>query len=408
VKKRVFLSIFFLFFAFGASVFTQSRDFAFHITNIKAESRNNLVRLTWVDSPAARGPVYIYRSARPFGNSIPANIKPITVRYGVQYYIDDIEDLTSVFYFIAASEISGRRYDYIFPNINTVAVNPVQDTVQIADTVDPDQLELPPVVIFRQESGITGLWIIKDGDKVIITYATTTPEKKVILYRSAQPLNKPLDLLRASIVISGISSPFTDSPVPGYTWYYALVNEEDILNGNFNLTPGVNSTAEGIEFADVQLTQDFLRPIPLPFLTLNNYVSGGFLTEVPDGFAHKSDSIIFYGSAQEQKPPKELRKPRVFAVDLEAPASGEESELYHIIRDFFGKHEWEDARSKLLDYLSLPRTKEAQERGRFYLGQTQYFTGNYREALWEFLSFRSVNPGEANVWIDAVLSAMVY
>ena len=403
MKKRLFLSIFILFVTIGLAA--QSRDFAFHITNIKAESRNNLVRITWVDSPAARGPVYIYRSARPFGSSIPANIKPITVGYGVQYYIDDIEDLTGVFYFIAASEISGRRYDYVFPNINSVAVNLLQNNEQITDAFDSQ--EFPPVVIFEPVNGITNLWTRKDGERVIITYTTTTPEKIVVLYRSAQPLNKPLDLLSASVVRYGISSPFSDTPVPGHTWYYAIINEDDILNGNIRLTPGVNSTAAGIAFADERAKQDFLRPIPLPFLTLNNFISDGFLTNTSGEFTQKSNSLNSSGDAQKKENLPELRTPRVFSVDLKAPANGDESELYHIIRDFFGKRQWADARNSLLDYLSLPRTKEAQARGRFYLGQTQYFTGNYKEALWEFLFFKSVNPGEANVWISAVLEAMV-
>jgi TolA-binding protein len=94
-------------------------------------------------------------------------------------------------------------------------------------------------------------------------------------------------------------------------------------------------------------------------------------------------------------------------MDLQAPETGEESALNQIIKEYFEKFEWENARDSLQNYLSLPRSGDIQARARFYLGQTHYFTGNYREALWEFLFFRSINPPEANRWIDAVLAAMV-
>jgi len=119
MKKRFVLLIVTLHLAVCANVFAQSKDHIPYITQIKVESRNNLIRLTWVDSPDARGPVYIFRSARPFTGSIPANIRPVVVRYGEQYYIDDADDMENLFYFIAASDVSGQRYDIILPKINS-------------------------------------------------------------------------------------------------------------------------------------------------------------------------------------------------------------------------------------------------------------------------------------------------
>jgi TolA-binding protein len=152
-----------------------------------------------------------------------------------------------------------------------------------------------------------------------------------------------------------------------------------------------------------------MRPIPLPVLTLNNYVSGGFLEDVIKEKTLSAASVNMLKLTQRnEKPPLELKWPRVFSMDLADPQTGEESSLYQILEDHFKQFEWESARDNLQGYLALPRTKDVQARARFYLGQTQYFTGNYKEALWEFLSFRSINPDEANSWIDAVLSAMVY
>jgi hypothetical protein len=62
------------------------------VSGIKAEPRNNLIRLSWVDSPDAGGLVYIYRASTPFDDvSSYTLIRPIEVPYGVQSYIDEIE-----------------------------------------------------------------------------------------------------------------------------------------------------------------------------------------------------------------------------------------------------------------------------------------------------------------------------
>jgi hypothetical protein len=37
-----------------------------------------------------------------------------------------------------------------------------------------------------------------------------------------------------------------------------------------------------------------------------------------------------------------------------------------------------------------------------------YFTEKYREALFEFMAVKPLHPVEANIWIEAVLTAMVY
>jgi len=133
------------------------------------------------------------------------------------------------------------------------------------------------------------------------------------------------------------------------------------------------------------------------------------ITEIP------SEDSLSFGSASmlrntlmPQKEPLDLKRPRVFSIDLVAPLSGEDSALFQIVMEYFLEFEWETTRINLQHYLSLPRTREVEARARFYLGQSLYYTGLYREALMEFLTFRSLYPDEAKVWIEAILTAMVY
>jgi len=407
MKKRFFPVFFTLFLATAAGIFAQSKDHMPYVSQIKVESRNNLIRITWVDSPDARGPVYIYRSTRPFSGTIPANIRPVVVRYGEQYYIDDSDDMKNIYYFIAASDTSGQRYDIILPKINSASLNPVQSAEEAAAIAEAEKAEAA-----EKQQGIYNLKARQDGEKVIITFDKDGKDRNAILYRSMQAITRSQDLLNAIIVQSGIDSPFVDFPVPvpGLTWYYAVIYEDEIASGNMGIKPGTNATVTPVTVTSEQPIESSLRPIPLPVLTLRNTVPESyFMTEIPEQVPLSAASEnILRDTKMPSKAPLKLKRPRVFSVDLVAPTGGEESALFQIITEYFVTFKWEEARISLQHYLSMPRSKDIEARARFYLGQTLYYTGNYRESLMEFMSIRSLYLAEANKWIDAVLSAMVY
>ncbi|MCL2251414.1 MAG: hypothetical protein FWC12_05800 [Treponema sp.] len=401
MKKMCFLAIITLFLAISADISAQNRDP--HITQIQVEARNNLIRLTWTDSPDARGPVYIFRSARPFGDFIPANIRPVVVRYGEQYYIDDTEDMGNVYYFIAASDVSGRRYDLIIPRINSTSLNFIPG--EAADIYVADTPVTEPVTI----EGISNIRAIQEGERVVIYFDSTGNRRNIILYRSMQPIRQPQDLLNAVIVQSGISSGFIDYPVPDITWYYILIYEDEISSVSMEVKPGVNSTISPVRITAHQINERSLRPIPLPVLTIRSALPEGFITDIAEQRQLGEVSVNMLRNTHiPDKLPMTQKTPRIFAIDLQAPTGGEESALFQILTDYFINFDWENARIGLQHYLSLPRSKEVEARARFYLGQTLYYTQKYREALMEFLTFKNVHLTEANHWIDAVLSAMVY
>jgi hypothetical protein len=406
MKKRFVLIFFTLFLALCASIFAQNRDYKPYVTQIEVESVNNLIKITWIDSADARGPVYIYRAVRPFFGAIPANIKPIAVKYGDQYYIDDSDGVENIFYFIAASDISGQRYDIILPMINCTSL--VSDRYQKLANVSTDR------DMFADEpiEGIYNLRASQDKERVLITFNRESSRRTAILYRSMQPVTRPQDLINAVIVQSGVNSPFVDFPVSaaGLAWYYAVVYEDDVAGGNVDIKPGINATVLPVTVTGAQTAESSLRPIPLPVLTLRNTIPESyFMTEIPEQVSLSETSAnMLRDTEMPPKLPLNLKRPRIFSVDLVSPSGGEESALFQIITEYFVTFQWDAARIGLQQYLSLPRSKEVEARARFYLGQTLYYTGKYRESLMEFLSVRSAHLAEANKWVEAVLSAMVY
>jgi hypothetical protein len=402
--KRCFFLILFLLFTVIAGISAQTREYVPYVSGISVEARNNLIRLTWVDSPDARGPVFIFRSTRPFSGIIPANIRPVIVRYGEQYFVDDIDDMENLYYFVAASDASGQRFDIILPWINSISliIPQMQEDTSVTGLTVPQEAA----------ESIHNITAVQDGERVIITFIASEMdlERNAILYRSTNPIQQPQDLLNAVIVQSAIRSPFVDFPVPGLSWFYAIIYEDEISSGNMGIRPGINATVSAVTIYSDQNQERSLRPIPLPILTLRNTLPDNFfIADIPGEIPLSIESRnMLRGTQMPVKVPLELRRPRIFSVDLVAPTGGEESALFQIIMEYFVKFEWENSRVSLQHYLSLPRSREIEARARFYLGQSLYYTGNYREALMEFLSFRSFHLAEANTWIEAVLAAMVY
>jgi hypothetical protein len=408
----IFLAAAGLFPPFSAFAQTEPEDiiFAPFVSRLSAEIKNNLIRLSWLDSPDVRGTVYIFRSSQPLETGrIPANIRPLEAPYGTQSYIDETEESGAIHYFVAASDEQGNRYDIVIPYGNTVSVT-------IAGSPEGET----PLVREEQNSrsgepGISGIEAKVEGEGVIISFHAEDGKKNTVLYRSVQPLRNTADLLRALIVPSGISSPFTDYPVPGIPYYYAVILEDELIRGNVELFSGRNVTTQPVEIpstagrAGLPGPEAPIRSMPLPMISVYNAVPGSdHYSETPAPALLDSGAAKAVESIPRAKPnPPPRKKPRVFSRDLEPPAGGEEAPLRLIVQGAFTKRDWQNARNELLRYLSLPRSAPSEARARFYLAQSYYFSGDNRGALIEFLMVQSQYPEEAQKWIDAVLAGMV-
>ena len=215
---------------------------------------------------------------------------------------------------------------------------------------------LPLAAQSMAAQGVSSLEAFALGDRVIITF-DASGIRSPVLYRSVRPIEGTPDLLGAVIVQMNVSSPFTDYPVPGIPNYYAVIPEEDLVNGRVDIIPGRNATQVPVEAS----TGDFAFPLA-------------------------------------------LKKPRAFTRDLEnSPVGQEEYALRLMVRGPFAARDWETARDELVMFLSLPRSPETEARARFYLGQCYYFLRQSLAGLTEFYAFQDSFPIEAEDWIQALL-----
>ena len=381
--------------------------FAPFVSELQGEVRNGLIRLSWLDSPDIKGPVYIYRSGQPFegSDSLQENgTQPVEVPYGIQSHVDEIETGGTIYFFAVASDEGGRTYEIPIASTNTIRVQ-LSETSPIPASIGAERTT--PEKVPGLPAGISAIEAAAQSDRVIITFNEGSV-KNIALYRSIRPINQTQDLLGAVILQTKISSPFTDFPVPGIPYYYAAVAENDLVQGTVEIIPGINATKTPVEVSAVSGGPERdLRAIPLPQMSTQAVAPGmnAYSERPPVELSPMAASALGNIPARSEGPA--LKKPRVFARDLETPSGiGEDYILSSLVSGSFSDKDWETAREELSNFLALPRSPETRARARFYLGQSYYFLRQPREGLFEFLSIQNRFPTEAAEWIQASLDML--
>jgi hypothetical protein len=374
------------------------------VTELRGEIRNNLLRLSWRDSPDLRGPVFIYRSFSPFEGNIAEGIQPVEVPYGVGSYIDEIDNSGTYYYFVAASDREGNHRIGFFSG-NTISMV-ITESIAIPTVRVPVVAQEPAPVT---ASGVSALRVLTEDGRVIISFRYDKTGN-LILYRGISPITRTADLLGAVIIKREVGSPFIDNPVPGIPYYYAVVPEDELIHGTVAILSGVNATVEPTQVPlENPRESASVRAVPLPLISLASAVQGTFVFEDTPRYSELSPEAIkaLENIPIQQRNPLPLKNSHIFPRDLETAGLGEDYLLGSIIQGPFISKEWRMAQDELLRFLDLPRSKSSDARARLYLGQCYYFLHTPREALFEFLQARAAYPDEAAEWIQATLNMMI-
>ncbi|MDR2700962.1 MAG: hypothetical protein LBB72_00860 [Spirochaetaceae bacterium] len=382
--------------------------FAPFISQLKAEIRNHFIGLSWQDSLDIKGPVYVYRSEAPFSSasSLPIPIKEIP--YGEGFYADEAEKPGVLYYFVAASDDWGHKYPLFLPNINMVNVTVNPDNVSVfsqfpaSGTAGASAAAASSTAVPAGSSGsrlvlppIEGISVRVEDDRALISFSGADISRNLILYRSINPIRRPEDLLSAMIIRSNAKSPTIDYPLPGISYYYAVVYEEELSMGLVRLQPGSNVT--GVVEISVR-SRIVPRDMPLPDLSLS---------PVPERLILESEAAARAEASIQQRDSRSMTVPEavIFPEDLTRGASGEEYQLRSIVQGSFFYKEWKNAEDEFRRFLELPREKRNRAKANFYLGQAYYFQNKQREALLSFLDAQDTFPAETGAWIQIVLGS---
>ena len=373
------------------------------VRQISAKVQGNTVHLTWIDAPNSTGPVYIYRKFLNSATGVPTDLAPVQIPRGIQSFLDPIQTDGLISYLILATDRMGQPYTITISNTNYIEI----------------ELEKPvlPLTEVNSVQYISSIKTEVQKDHIVISFTLNesqrTASRPLVLYRSTQPITHVQDLVQAVIVQGGITeSPFIDYPVPDIAYYYALVFEDDIKQGKLNLVPGKNTTIVPAEVPAGSFRiglpgpQNNIRSTPLPTLSITATVPEAanniLIPPVQLPLSPEAAKAVASLPMPEPKKPA-IKKPRVFAQDLNASGGGEEFTLRSIVQGPFSNRDWNTVINQLVRFLSLPRTATIEARSHFYLGQAYYMTGKNREALFEFLLMKNLYPQEAQEWIQSIL-----
>jgi hypothetical protein len=436
------------------TVFAQTGGtvFAPFVSWLRADVNGSEVRLSWTDSNSVKGPVYIYRSSSPFKNNYNISMNQgAEIPHGTMRYTDIVPFEGIWYYFVVASDTQNKKYDLLIPFNNTIDVavgritqnNPVTSAGNDAYapvfygfsgtqvTPEPSQQAyansgtgqpgmtagnmyegyraMPNVTA---QSVVTGIKATAYNDGIEITFNSSEPNKSAVLYRSIQPLRGFSDLLSATVVALQVKSPYTDRVNSGAAYYYAVVYEDDIMNGQGEIYPGSNATLIPAEvFPNSPARERYGAGTP-PAGGISSY-SGGVVA-IGEGASMTRGTSGAGDTYQTSRPysrqPDDsliLKEPRIFNRDMQSSSNDpEEKRLASIIQGPFMWRDWQAARVDLTNFIVQTSNSETESRARFYLAQCWYFIGDIRMALSTFLKLQQTYPDEAELWIQACLNKL--
>jgi hypothetical protein len=401
MKNSFVVASFFLAVSLGA----QAKVFAPFVSRLAADVdvNNNLVRLSWIDSPDLKGQVTIYSSDNPINVSTIGSspeAKVVQVDYGEQFYIEET-DYTIRHYFVAASDENGRIYYLSIPFNNFLSVNMQDYVIQRPQRTSRAQ---PPT------GSDTGFFLNAIAQEIdILISFNTAGNSNLVLYRSLQPVEKMEDLSSAVVVQTNVESPFLDYPLTEIYYYYAIVPQDALANEDVKIVPGDNATITPVMLSRYRLNiSDYgpMRPTPLPLLSLSVLINGAGISNVsPQELIPAAEQALM--DVKRPEIPVVTKHPYVFKEDTEIPINGGEDSLSSIIKTAFAEGDLDATQEQLTHFLSLPHTSDTKARTHFYLGEVYYFLNMPQESLFEFLMTKTEYPEEATEWIRAVLEMLL-
>lgn len=258
------------------------------------------------------------------------------------------------------------------------------------------------------------------GNKINLSWKIPSePEPKIqkfFIYRNSKPIGSYYDISDSTLIatVEPEIQNYSDTVKNYNDYYYAIIAQ--VNNGKYDIIlPSVNATVNGThltlperkentektESAKEKLVPvDGKRETPLPFLDLTEQIS-----KKPLKISEETKKIAESLAANEKNSKKRM-EPYIFEEDIISPDGGDDFLLFEILRTTFIQKKYKESAEQLQKLLGTNRSKEVTKRAIFYLGESEYYTKNYSDAVRTFLMVYDEYPVQAKKWIDATLDEM--
>ena len=252
------------------------------------------------------------------------------------------------------------------------------------------------------------------GTKVRIIWQLpkeTKPEiESLLLYRTTEQITSYSQLknIQPITALTPDRAGYTDTLTDLRDYYYTVISQTsegpyDVVLLSFNSTvTGVHLIAKKQAETPVEKNDSetiypdgTLRKTPLPFIDMiegmdeEPLVSENTATQV---------SSLTGGNSKTSKNP--LLTPYIFEEDLVSPDGGDEYLLFEILKASFVTKKYKETIEKLNQLIGTNISEDTRNRAYFYLGESQYFSRNYEDAVRSFVKVQAAFPTLSKKWLE--------
>lgn len=378
--------------------------FAPFVSRLKVYEENSSVKISWKDSRDIKGTYLIYRHTEQIDRSNFSDALVVEeIDAGTETYTDRVSSNTDFYYAVVAKNNGGEIFNIFLPyrNITLLPVS-VKTIEKTGDNA--------AIVRYLNVSG--------KNDSLILSFNSSDQDRHLAVLRNIEPIFTSSDIAASTIlnVIPSYRRSYTDFPIPGVPYFYAVVDSELVKTQNAELIPFENTT---INSSEIPIGRDLTvaelypgRRKPLPGYRLYNYLESGerIQNTLPEYNRAKekltinSDSIVS-SLKNRYSPAEKTPEPGILDTDKNSNENSGETRLEIIIEKYFMAQDWENGEKALEDLLRSTEKKSLKNRLNYYLGQVFYFRNKPEKAFICFLAASENYYPEAKKWMDIILSA---
>ncbi len=411
MRNGVLNFILLLCFLFGSQLSLSAEIFAPFVSGLSVSVSANSVTLSWKPAPSGIEVYEIYRSTQSFSESTFDRAVNIgTVTSDITAYTDYPPTKDNYYYAVLGRADESTLYKLFIPYRN-ITVSPV--AVETTDSLE------------AVAAHITGLSASPADDSIRIEFDTNKPSREVIIYRSSSRIESSQDLIDAGAIatLSAAEQQYTDYPLGGISYYYAVLDAEMAKAGRYDFEPGENSLQNpvqlpvGSQIGMPRTQSDATRITPLPYLLLNNGTfSAANFSRTPSELGEQTASVWKRLSerispdpddADTRAVPDILPADKTDQIDSSEELRSSERQLAQIVNRSFpdnpqDKAAWQNAEKQLGAFFNSSRTESVETRAHYYMGQVYYFQGKYKQAFFEFIMAQDQLYAEAQPWLERI------
>jgi uncharacterized protein YpmB len=399
------IAVLLLSFLLGSQLSLSAEIFAPFVSGLSASVQANSVTLTWKPAPSGIKTYEIYRSTANFTEATFRNaVKIGSVTSDITTYIDYPPTDDNYYYAVLGRKDESTLYKLFIPYRN-ITVSPV--AVETTDSLK------------AVAAKIRNLSATAAGDSITLNFESTKPIREVIIYRSSSRIESKQDLINANAIatVSAAKKQYTDYPLGGISYYYAVLDAEMAKAGTYDFNFGVNSLETPVQLpfgaqVSMRSTQIETRITPLPYLLLSNgsFSSANFSR---NPFAIDEQTVSIWNSLNKRvsiDSEEETASPAILPIDRTDNVDSlrdSDQQLARIINNSFPDNPqdlsaWQNAEKQLGAFFNISRTEAAETRAHFYMGQIYYFQGKYKQAFFEMIMAQEQLYPHVRPWLERI------